>query len=80
VLRLSPEPARAVAEERALRAWSASGRGLAVRACDPGAGALVLAPIGDGTPLARRDRAVGVEAVASPARGTPALLHGPERD
>jgi streptomycin 6-kinase len=65
VLKLSPDPALAVAEERALRAWAASGRVPAVWACDANAGALLLEAIADGTPLSARGEAAGAEAVAA---------------
>jgi streptomycin 6-kinase len=65
VLKLSPDPALAVAEANALRAWAASGRVPAVRAFDAEAGALLLERIADGTPVARRAAAPGIEAVAA---------------
>jgi streptomycin 6-kinase len=64
VLKLSPDPALTDAEAGALRAWATSAVVPALWACDPGAGALLLEAIGDGTSLARRERAVGVDAVA----------------
>jgi len=64
VLKLSPDPALAAAEADALRAWAASGLVPAVWEFDPGAGALLLEAIGDGTPLGRREQAAGLEAVA----------------
>jgi streptomycin 6-kinase len=65
VLKLSPDPALAQTETGALGAWAASGVVPAVWAFDPGAGALLLEAIGDGTSLARREQGADVEALAS---------------
>jgi streptomycin 6-kinase len=60
ILKLSPEPALADAEARALRAWAASGRVPAVWAFDARAGAILLEAVGDGVPISRREPPVGV--------------------
>jgi streptomycin 6-kinase len=60
ILKLSPEPALADAEARALRAWGASGRVPAVWALDAGAGAILLEAVGDGVPISRREPPAGV--------------------
>jgi streptomycin 6-kinase len=61
VLKLSPDPALAVAEAGALRAWAASGRVPELWGHDAGAGALLLEAVGDGAPALRP---VDLDAVA----------------
>jgi streptomycin 6-kinase len=53
ILKITPEPALAADEARALRGWAATGRVPAVLAADAAAGARLLEALPDPTPLAR---------------------------
>lgn len=64
VLKLTPDPALAVDEARALRRWEASRRVPAVWEADAAAGALLLEALPDTTPLADAARTPAVEEAA----------------
>ncbi|WP_158841684.1 aminoglycoside phosphotransferase family protein [Saccharothrix deserti] len=61
VLKVTPEPALAVAEHAALRAWEASPRVVRVLAADPARGALLLEGLAPGTPAADGPEPDGAE-------------------